>query len=159
MAKRRLKPNFTEEDLGANAFISKDRFVIKVSPGLQSVTDKNGNTHYQEKNFEKDKYCRLYNSPESRMLVSKLKPYAKELLIWLIYELDAGKDYVWLNRERYMEEAGVKSPTTVSLAVKELRFGEFIMPSNVREIYYINPKHFFFGSRINAFKENVLVVK
>jgi hypothetical protein len=158
MAKRRLRPKFTEEDLGNNRFTNVSKLTIPVKPGLDSFTDKAGKTHYKEKHYEKDKYCRMYNSPENRLEVSKLSYQAKDLLLWIMYELDPGKDYVWINRERYMEESGVKSPTTVSLAVRELKL-EFIMPCNVREMYFINPKYMFFGSRINAFGDNVKVVK
>ena len=154
MAKRRFRPKFNEDDLGNNTFSNKDRLVIMVKKGLKSVTDKNGKTHYQDHEYELDKYCRLYNSPDNRLEVGKLSSQAKELLLWILYELESGKDYVWINRARYMKESGIKSATTVSKAVCELNT-EFIMASKVREIYFVNPKYFFFGSRINKFRDNV----
>lgn len=143
---RKLCPKFTEEQLGVNTFASSDNLMILVNIGYN---DEN------EREYEKEDYSKMFSSPQKRLKVSKLSAQAKELLMWIVYELRPAKDYFWFNRDRFMVECGIKSPTSVSLAVKELK-NEFIIASKVREIYFINPNFFFSGSRLNKYPESII---
>lgn len=148
---RKLMPKFDECQLGSNLFASKENLKVRVVDVYDKDKDK-------EVSYENDSYCKLFSTPDRRLDVSVLSPSGKSLLIWIMYELDGGKDYFWFNRERYMKECGIKSPTTVTTALKELN-NKFIQPSNVREIYFINPHFFFTGSRLIKYKDNIVIVK
>jgi len=62
--------------------------------------------------IEKTPFTKVYNTSENRKIVNNLSARAKTLLLWIIYELDAGKDYLWINKYRYMQEVGIKAINT-----------------------------------------------
>lgn len=151
------KPKFNEYDLGDNLFVNDD-FKVEVTKMVITKAGASGNSYDVEVPYERQLYCKVFLNSENRKAISKLTAPAKELLLWLIMETKPGKDYVWLNRTRYMNENDILSRTTVTTAVN-LLMNKFIHQSNVRGIYFINPKYLFNGNRIKKYKDNVVEYK
>jgi hypothetical protein len=88
----------------------------------------------------------LYVKPEHRLIQNSLLSCAKELLLWLLYVLETNKDYIWINRMRYMSETST-SLNTYKKAVDNLERYGFIDKAPVKDTYWINPEFFFKGDR------------
>jgi hypothetical protein len=142
------RPVFDEDKLGSNNFLTN----LRIPVNINYIEKRDGSTLEEER--ERNAFCKVFVSGEKRKRMNELSSTAKELLMWIIYELDPAKDYFWLNRERYMAEMNIKSKTTVTNAVSEL-LTTYIQPTRVREIYFINPDYMFNGSRINKFPNNL----
>lgn len=109
--------------------------------------------------LEKESITKVYTKMEHRLFMSRLSVGAKSLFLWLIYEVDSGEDYLWINKVRYMSETGIRSVNTYKTAVDELSRNLFIYPSLVRDVYWINPRLFFCGSRVKKYKGHVVVYR
>lgn len=142
------RPKFDEDKLGSNNFLTNLRIPININV----IQKRDGSVIEEER--ERNAFCKVFVTGEKRKKMNTLSSSAKELLMWIIYELDPSKDYFWLNRERYMAEMNIKSKTTVTNAVSEL-LTTYIQPTRVREIYFINPDYMFNGNRIRQFPDNV----
>lgn len=150
------KPKFNEEMLGDNPFIANLIIsVTQVEFKGQYKKDKDGDVVPYVGDIENDTCTRVYNSSDRRLRMSNLTSGAKGLLLWIIYEADAGKDYLWVNRVRYMEENNIKSVNTYRAAINELISTSFVNRTIVGGVYWINPALFFNGSRKDRFPKNV----
>ena len=153
------KPNFTEADLGKNPFA--EQLVIKVFK-----KEFKGQFRHDEEviipvhqEVEYNEFCKLYSDSHRRLCVSKLNVRAKELLIWIMYTLESGKDYLWINKRRYMLENGVKSINTYNSAITELaKEGLLILTARKNDIYWINPHYLFSGNRLTKYPKKILEV-
>lgn len=106
--------------------------------------------------IEKTPFTKIYNTSENRKIVNNLSARAKTLLLWIIYELDAGKDYLWINKYRYMQEVGIKAINTYNEAIKELiRYG-LIKDTKAVDTFWINPEFIFNGNRVKKYSKNVI---
>lgn len=79
----------------------------------------------------------------------------KELLLYLIDNIGGVKDTIKLSPKRLMNSLGIKSILTVRKGVMELKDRGIIAYAGVRGLYYINPVHFFRGSRVSMYPDNV----
>lgn len=109
--------------------------------------------------LEREEYTKLYKQTDLRKVVSNMSDRAKSLFLWLLFEVEAGKDYLWLNYQRYMDENHISSLTTYKAALKELLMNNIICKSHKRTIYWINPRAFFCGSRPNKYPGHVKIVQ
>lgn len=105
---------------------------------------------------ESEPHCKVYNDARRRKMMVVLSKPGKELFLWLIYEMEAGKDYVWVNKKRYLKENDIKSQNTYRTAVNDLIFNGYIVKTLATDVYWINPTLFFNGSRKSKFPKNVV---
>lgn len=106
--------------------------------------------------IEKTPFTKVYNTSENRKIVNNLSSRAKTLLLWIIYEVEAGKDYLWINKSRYMQEVGIKAINTYNEAIKELiRYG-LIKDTKAVDTFWINPEFIFNGNRVKKYPKNVI---
>lgn len=155
--KKGRKPKFEESELGRNSFLLNLKIPVnKVKMHGQWEKDKDGIVLPLEVEVENEGSCRVYSGGGRRLEMVKLSARAKELYLWLIYEAEPTKDYLWINRVRYMEECRVKAYNTYRDAVRELHVKEFICPTAVTGVYWINPHYFFNGSRVNKFPDKIV---
>ena len=148
---RELKPKFTETDLGTNPFAQNVQIPTRSFTGKEYFADEDGDKFPKEIIWDAGVCTKLYSSPENRVIVNNLSDKAKSLFLWVAFELEVGKDFVWINRTRYMSELNISSTTTISNAINELvRYG-FLSHSSVKGVYWINPGFLFNGSRIKKY--------
>ncbi len=152
------RPKFTEEDLGENPLI--ESFAVKVREVTQGTVVQDGQRVLNNVLFEATPYTKIFTNTIDgvmpRKKVTNLNDKAQRLYLWLIYEIDSGKDYIWINQARYMEEQGIKSINTYKDAIRELVMNKFLAISVVKSVYWINPAYFFKGSRINKYEDKII---
>ena len=151
------KPKFDCKTLGVNSFVINSGFVIPVNK-LEFVDqyklELDGTLLPLKLEVEATPYVKVYITPERRLIISKLSPAGKELLLWLMYELETGKDYLWINKSRFMLENST-SLNTYKKAVDELvRYGMLAF-TVVKDVYWINPDFLFKGDRISKYPKNI----
>lgn len=158
MTKREFKPDSSKLDMLLNPLLGLDFRVRVTKIYSKGEFRMDGNVKkLVEKQYEVDKSCKLYVTSAHRQLVLGLGNSAKSLFLFIGYELDSGKDYVWIPKQRYMRECGVTSVNTVKLGLSELIDKNFITASSVKDVYWINPRLLFNGSRINKYSDLVVI--
>lgn len=109
-----------------------------------------------EVEIEAEPFTKVYNDANRRKMMVVLSTRAKELYLWVLYEIEAGKDYLWINKSRYMKENDISSMNTYRNALKELIVQGFLQGTVASDVYWINPSLFFSGSRTNKYPKNVV---
>jgi hypothetical protein len=156
------KQELDEAELGINPFVSSLKIPVNSvrSDNKYRVHDKSSgeDSIYELANFdyEATPYCKVFSDKQRRTIMAKLKPRSKDLFLWIGYELKSGKDYIWINKVRYMEENEVGSINTYKSAIVELMQTGIIAKIHVMDYYWINPHWFFNGNRITKFPDNVV---
>ena len=69
------------------------------------------------------------------------------------------KILIKINVNKFQEEVGIKSRTTVYKAIEELCINNFITPFTKRTYYWINPHRLFKGDRVKTYKDNLVIVQ
>lgn len=62
-----------------------------------------------------------------------------DMLLYISEQLDKDKDYLYIDKVKYMAKAGVRSRITAKSILDELVVESFITPTNKRGWYWINP--------------------
>ena len=141
------KPMINEGLLPINPFI--DDLVIKVSRHSYEAGGK-------QIDMDMGRHCKLFISPDNRKRIAKLSGGAKSLFFWIMQEVEGGRDYLWVNKMRYMEENEIKTKKTMEVAIDELIESGFIAPAGrYIDVYFINPSFIFNGARRVKFPECV----
>lgn len=174
MTKRLRKPDFKLLKDAINTFVAGSGFNILV----REVTKKNtiinakdviqdeGDTYITKVSqlevtyqVEQESFTKMFNKSANRIHLMKLPDNAIRLFTWISFELEAGKDYIWINYERYMEECDINSINTYKSALTNLINAGIIAPTVLPNVYWINPTVMFHGSRIKKYNGRVKVMK
>jgi len=153
------KPNEDQlRKLGVNPYLTSLSIpAYKFNPSKAYVQDSDGTLVPVEVLTESSIPVKLYTCSSTRLIVSGFTNKAQRLYLWLLYETETNKDYICVNKPRYMKENGITSVNTYTEAIKELiRYG-FIHYTTHKEVYWLNPDHFYRGSRIKQFPTNVVI--
>ena len=148
------RPKIKEELMINNPLITNGFKIEVVKMHKMLVTDKGVVNDYFD--CEAEPLVKMYIKAEYRSAYSRLSGKAKGLFGWIIYELESGKDWLWINKARYMKECNV-SLNTYKPAVNELCVSLFLAKSIYMDTYFINPRIFFKGSRVNKYPGNVVI--
>mgnify|MGYP000887783626 CR=1 FL=1 len=109
--------------------------------------------------FEREQITKIYKKSDNRKLIGNLKPAAKELYLYLIYTIPYSQDWITINKSNYMKEFNV-SYNTYKQAIINLCENLILCPAiKYKDTFFINPRLFFSGSRINYYPDNVIVHK
>ena len=150
-------------DIGVNPFLDYLRVYAVNLKVRKELFDKDGGVVVNledsavvssNRTYETAHYFKGFNMVENRLVVMGLPSRSKELLWYICFMLRAGKDYVVLNKVKYMEEAGV-GEKTFRRAVRDLVTATVMAESKKKMVFFINPKFFFNGNRIKKFENNV----
>lgn len=153
------KPDIDEKELGVNPYL------LHLVVPVYRVKDVNGDKFikdgdvWQKGDYDYDAapYCKLFSEATKRKSVNALRSSAKDLFLWLLYEAKKGKSWLWINKERYMEENEISALNTYRSAVNDLVKKGFLIKTVVSDTYWINPDYFFHGDRRKAFPNNLKV--
>ncbi len=163
MSRKRVNPTTEEigtlEDFG-NPFTAND-FVIKVRKRKDIhtfVKDSDGILMNKEYLVEVESPTKLYPSPGLRQLVALLSAPSKALLFWIMFEMEPGKDYVVINQQRYMAEHQQKTDYAIQQGLFELSRYRLITPTVVTDVYWVDPRYLFNGSRLKKYRKHKKVV-
>lgn len=103
---------------------------------------------------ERTIHVRLFYTPGTGVAIAKLSDAAQRLFLYIVTHLEPNKDFVQINHENFMSQNGVKSINTFKKAKKELIRELFIVPSEYKTVFWINPDIFFPGNRIRKYEDN-----
>jgi hypothetical protein len=107
--------------------------------------------------LDNTQFTKVYCSPENRKIRNAFSLRAKEMYLWLLDEIEYGKDYIWINKDRYMKEMNISSMNTYKDALNELiRYGH-LTETITKGVYWINPEFFFKGNRVTKYPKKVRV--
>lgn len=158
MGRKKIKP-IIDLDIMGNPF-AKDIKIEVVSSCIDGIYRKDGdilvpNVYLREREVA----TKIYRSPDSRGLICGLSEVGLRIFVWLTYEVETGKDYVWVNRVRIMKELGIKSVNTYKLGIENLIRYDVIALSLIKDVYWINPRLFFSGNRVKKYRGKVNIIK
>ena len=153
------KSTFSISDLGLNPFLNSLEIVVnKFSPDNQYTYDKtSGVTVRSEIDFDRQQSTRLYISRVFRLNAMKLNYSELRLFIWISYEMEQNKDYLWINVKRFLEESGMVLNTYKSSVIGLCKKGYIYEVADIKDVYWVNPSVFFNGNRVRQFPDNVVV--
>ena len=150
-----LRPDICEEKLGRNPFLAS--FEVRVRPVRSGYVPDGEIMVDNYVDLEVDTYFKMFDKAEQRIVTAGLSFRALQVWTWSMYTITSGKDYLWVNVVRVMEECRMKSIKTYKAAISELcRYGYFAPCVGHKNVYWINPAVAFKGSRAKAFPENVV---
>lgn len=149
------KEGFKEIDLGVNPFLSNFTILVN-SLTMKGQYRKDGDDLLPtEVDFDRQQSTRLYISPNYRKIAMGLSGNELRLFVWIAYEANQGKDYLWINVNRFLEESGLSLNTYKSAIVKLARYGYVNKTVFNKDVFWINPNVFFNGNRVNVFPNHV----
>lgn len=153
------KPIIDEKILGTTPFINL--FNIPVNTIYfknQYFKNKDGELETLKREVEQTPFIRMFINSDKRKIVNKLYPSTKDLYLWLLFTIESGKDYVWINKTRYMEETET-SVNTYKKAITQLVTEHLLLTTNIKDVFWINPDMFFRGDRVKKYPQNILLLK
>lgn len=152
-----MEKGFDEKGLGLNPFVAD--LTIMVRRHEKAVINKYDNPDVLERDYDQLKYCKVFHTTDARGRVVGLQLRSKELYLYLIHNVDATKDYIFIDKGAYMTSHGIKSINTFKQAVRDLSAHLYIHPhATLKNLYWINPQYFFNGSRLAKYPDRVRVI-
>ncbi len=148
------KPKYDYKTLGINPFSLSLEIKVKELELLNAYKKEGDNWMPVTNEIEDTPFTKMFITAERRIIVSNLSPAAKELYLWIMFEIDAGKDALWINKERYMLENHT-SINTYKKALEDLIRYAIISQTVVQGVYWFNPDFFFRGDRIKKYPKNL----
>jgi len=146
--------------LGINPLIGSDfKVVIHILKKGELINKKTGEVFNGDIKLEKQEYIKFFNLPEHRKLVAGLSGTAKSLLFFIAYSMESGRDWLKINRKRFMDENGIKSENTYRSALSELMQVNIVYVTANPKYHWINPRLFFTGSRITKYEDRLEIYK
>jgi len=166
MARPKKKPNIDASKLTTNPFALNPDFIIKAhdvetSTAIIATKDLSDGVITKSPSFlkstflaERDTFTKVYSASSHRKRIMSLTPRALSLFMFITYELDAGIDWIWINKERYLVESNTSLNTYKSAIEDLLRYG-VITPTMYFDTYWINPMLIFAGNRLKKYPDNI----
>jgi hypothetical protein len=102
--------------------------------------------------FEADDKLKFYTDNKRKNTCKILSPSASKLLLFILFKLEKNQDFVKFTIEEAEDFTGF-SINTILKYIKELDDYAFVKRKG-RETYWINPRNFFKGNRLEYFKES-----
>lgn len=150
-----LRPEISEEKMGCNPFLAS--LEVRVRPIRSGYVPDGEMMVDNYVDLEVDTYFKMFDKAEQRVVMAGLSFRALQVWTWAMYTIESGKDYLWVNVVRVMDECGMKSIKTYKAAIAELcRYGYFAPCVGHKNVFWINPAVAFKGNRAKAFPENVV---
>ena len=148
------------EELNPQDFVNEDGYSI--NPFIQTLSIKVN--HFKDRNSTKEiemeaqHYTKVFTSAFTRKIkmgftsitVCKLYTYIEE-------DLTPAKDYIKINPESFMRESKTNDIRSYDKAINELCAKGIIYRhhKHLNNVFWINPKIFFSGSRLRKFYLNI----
>ena len=154
-----FRPEINEETMGINPFVS--------SLVIRAYSVKSGYVPQEEEgqmlmmdnlvDMDAESFAKMFDKAENRLVMTGLSFRALQVWTWCMFTVDPGKDYVWVNVSRLMEECRIKAVKTFRAAMMELmRYGYMAPVAGIKNVYWLNPAMGFKGSRVKKYPNNVV---
>lgn len=116
---------------------------------------KSGPDRYSYENIE---YCKVYHTKEAKKELCSLSYPAMRLYVYIINDIGSAEDIITLNIDYLTKYFDLKSKSTVSNAIKELKDINLILKFD-GDIYFVNPEYIYCGDRMKKYPDNVRSVR
>lgn len=129
--------------------------VSKIEDPTKMIPDENGEmvpAHYY---VEKDKANKIYLSAANRNAVMKLSTGAMRMYMFILHDISLAHDWITVLPDWYKAHGG-KSLNVYKQAIEELIMAGYISNTMYKYTYWINPRIFYPGSRINKYPSNIV---
>jgi hypothetical protein len=169
MARTAIKPNINPKLLTTNPFSLNSDFIIKTR-GVETsqeiiskkdLTDgiilKKPSVVFSAFFAERETHSKLYTTSCHRKRIMALPPRAMSLFLFITYELETGVDWLWINKDRYLDES-MTNIVTYKSAIEDLTRYGVITPTIYQDTYWINPMLIFAGNRMKKYPNRVIEV-
>lgn len=151
---KNLRPDMVEDNMGVNPFTASLKVNLRTVKGVYYDDGIMAESIVQ---LEVNTYAKVFDSAEHRIAIMNLSYRALQTWTWIMYSIDSGKDYIWMNVPRVMQECSIKSIKTYKAAIEELcRYGHIAPCVGLKNVYWINPSIAFKGSRARKYPDNVV---
>lgn len=149
------KPDINESKIGINPFTVS--LVIEVNKNVIPNAYKQEDGIWVQATIEQEvtPFVKVYRTVEHRKVISSLSGPAMKLLEHVRNTVECGCDYLWINKERFMEENSM-SLNTYKKAIQQLCLVSILYKMVNYDYYWINPDYFFFGSRVKKYPNKVI---
>lgn len=143
------KFSFVLEDIKIREFKSKNSFSFDSADGTTEV-----NTSINKK-VENQDFTKVYKeNKQNRDLLLTLSREANWLFTFIAYEIETGKDYLWINKALFLEKTKLRS-NDYSKAIRELIVKDIIKVTLYKEVYCVNTSFIYSGDRLKHYlKQN-----
>lgn len=156
----RKKPIIDEDKLKEHSFIISEIKVrefdinIKGNPNINGITNVNTTIHNK---LENQDFTKVYKeNKQNRDLLLTLSREANWLFTFIAYEIETGKDYLWINKALFLEKTKLRS-NDYSKAIRELIVKDIIKVTLYKEVYCVNTSFIYSGDRLKHYlKQNEL---
>lgn len=150
-----FRPEINEETMGINPFVSS--LVVKVYSVRSGYVPDEDLMVDNVVDMDAESFAKMFDKAENRLVMTGLSFRALQVWTWMMFTVEPGKDYVWVNVSRLMEECRIKAVKTFRAAVNELmRYGYVAPVAGLKNVYWLNPAMGFKGSRVKKFPNNVV---
>lgn len=151
-------PDLSIDKIGKNPFT--EGLEIKVVKKSFNVLNRFDEKDLKEYELEVVPYTKVFEFTGNRQQVNDLPVRCKEMYLWLIHVIKNGQDIIHIDRVRYMNKMGIGSINTFKEAVRGLCENLYIYPHanpSLKDVFWINPRFIFKGSRLTKYPDNVVV--
>ena len=154
MSKKR-RPIIDENKLKNNPF--RLDLIIRVNNVPRKAYDANGKQIDTIAPLEAQGYTKLFHSADTRNMIINMAPVAIKLFLWIVYNIQRNKDWIWLNSDWFNKKANFSSANSYKKAKDELIDNGIIMPTSIKEVYYVNMRILFFGQRTAKYEDCIVI--
>lgn len=156
MSKRQLKPVINEDKMGLNPFTETLVIPITRRNIYGNYKRSEGGLIPAEFDYDATSHAKLFCDSDRRYLNNSLTLRAKELLLWVMFQVNNAQDYIWINKTMYMEENNITSINTYKEALADLVKKKYLSITLIKDVYWINPNYFFKGNRLAKYPNNII---
>lgn len=97
----------------------------------------------------------LYKFRTRKEMILKLNPKSCQLILYIIACIADRSDVVYINRQRYIEGAGISAKTFERCMSEVIRKKIVAHYVGKRNTYWINPDYFYAGNRLIKYPDNI----
>jgi len=117
---------------------------------------------YNPKQYQLERQIntKIYRSKVTKKAVLQLNSNAKNLFLWIMFEIQPKTDYIHINKNEVSKELNI-SVKTLERAIKSLCSKINVYDVNIQilqiskeiDVYFINPAFIFSGNRLNKYPQ------
>ena len=147
--------------VGNNPFITNLKVKVTEVTDSKHITIHTGGIILPKiTHMEHEANCKLYiNYEYYKTTIDKLTPYASKLFNYICSRCKPSHDYIEINVAHFMKTNKVGSRKTYNKAMIDLLDSDIVVKmGSYANVYWINPRYIFSGSRVNKYPNNLDVV-
>lgn len=159
---KKIKPEINEKKLGFNPFMTnitlkgrmldkEENIIIQSDKGVGVPVGTFKSTIV----IEEQSFTKIWHDTDFRNIILKLDEVSLKLFIFIQYQLEPNKDYIWINSRLFQDTACVKHKSEYIEAMEKLVRYSIVTTTIYPDVYWINPLILFSGNRLKKYPDNL----